>query len=118
VLKGLPRAFEFSTLVHELVRAWEHENLPAGALANHDLYAGHSMWVEIEMCRKENQNDYADYLEYCLEHDLLVAYSDTGNGGSDSFSYTPGYMEMKRRMSVKKDNENAFDIARQWASEL
>ncbi|MBE6019615.1 MAG: hypothetical protein E7230_04695 [Clostridiales bacterium] len=118
VLKGLPRAFEFSTLVHELVRAWEHENLPASALANHDLYAGHSMWVEIEMCRKENQNDYADYLEYCLEHDLLVAYSDTGNGGSEYKSYTPGYMEMKRRMSVKKDNENAFDIARQWASEL
>lgn len=118
VLKGLPRAFEFSTMVHELAHAWQRDNLPAKALADRMLTEGHAMWVEIEMCRKENQNAYADYLEFCLEHDLLTASFGDGKGKRETFSYTPGYREMKRRMGLKKDTENAFDVVRQWADEL
>lgn len=118
VLKGLPRAFEFSTLVHELVYAWQCENLPAKALADNDLRAGHAMWVEVEMCRRENQNAYADYLEYCLKHGSLKAGFGSQEGEMKDVEYPKGYAEMKRRMAIKKDSENAFDVVRQWAAEL
>lgn len=118
VLKGVPRAFEFSTFTHELVHAWQHEALNLKVEDHRDMAEGHAMWVEIEMCRREHQDAYADYLEYCLENDKIIAEIDDGNGNRITFSYSVGYKEMKRRMSEKKDSENAFDIARQWFEEI
>jgi len=118
VLKGVPRAFEFATFAHELVHAWQHDHLPEKALKNRDLCEGHAMWVEIEMCRKEHQDAYADYLVFCLEHNLIKAMIDDGKGNKEEFSYSIGYKEMERRMSEKSDSENAFDIVKKWAAEL
>lgn len=118
VVKGVPRAYEYSTFAHELVHAWQYVNFGRKALDNKDLLEGHAMWVEIEMCRKMHQDSYADYLEYCLENGYIIATYTDKNGKEEEFSYSVGYMEMKRRMSLKRDAENSFDIALQWANEI
>lgn len=116
ILKAVPRAYEFSTLIHELVHAWQHhcEEFPKKALDCLDLLEGQAMWVEIEMARAEHQEAYAEYMEYCLDNDLITSTRSDGT----VFSYSDGYREMKRRMALKKESENAFDVALQWAKEI
>ncbi|MBQ3291244.1 MAG: hypothetical protein IJH43_02555 [Mogibacterium sp.] len=114
ILKAVPRAYEFSTLVHELVHAWQHQNFPRKALNDRDLAEGQAMWVEIEMARLEHQEAYAEYLERALELGLITSTLPDGT----EFSYSVGYFEMKKRMDMKKETENAFDVAMQWAKQI
>lgn len=59
-----PEPCVFSTLVHELTHAWQHENINM----NIELYflEGHTSYVEVECMRLRKQNVYAQFQDQSL----------------------------------------------------
>lgn len=95
VVKGGPETQVLATLIHELVHAWQHKEVPVILTEENTVYCeGHSMYVEIECMKALKETRYA----YRLEKETEERADEYGRG-----------FVMWREFLKKQEDKNIFN---------